>query len=46
MMVAQQHSWCNRVPQFMDWMFERQREQQRDARTVGSRLVSTMKAYL
>jgi glycosyltransferase involved in cell wall biosynthesis len=46
MMVAQQNSWCNRVPQLMDWMFERQREQQRDAQTVGSRLVSTVKAYL
>jgi len=46
MMVAQRNSWCNKVPQFMDWMFERQRERQRDAQTVGSRLVSTMKAYL
>jgi glycosyltransferase involved in cell wall biosynthesis len=46
MMVAQQNSWCSRVPQFMDWMFERQRERERSAQTVGGRLVSTMKAYL
>ncbi len=46
MMVAQKNSWCNRVPQLMDWMFEQQREQQRGAQTVGGRLVSTMKAYL
>lgn len=46
MMVAQQNSWCNKVPQFMDWMFERQREQERSAQTVGGRLVSTMRAYL
>jgi hypothetical protein len=30
----------------MDWMFERQRERERSAQTVGGRLVSTMKAYL
>jgi glycosyltransferase involved in cell wall biosynthesis len=46
MMVAQQNSWCNKVPQFMDWMFERQREQQNSAETVRSRVVSTVKAYL
>jgi len=45
-MVAQQYSWCNRVPQFMDWMFERQRERARSAQTVGDRVVSTVKAYL
>jgi glycosyltransferase involved in cell wall biosynthesis len=46
LMVAQKNSWCNKVPQFVDWMFERQRERERSAQTVGARLVSTMKAYL
>jgi glycosyltransferase involved in cell wall biosynthesis len=46
MMVAQKHSWCNQVPQFVDWLFERQRERERVAQTVGGRLVSTVKAYL
>ena len=46
MMVAQQNSWCNKVPQFVDWMFERQREQARNAQTAAGRLVATVKGYL
>jgi glycosyltransferase involved in cell wall biosynthesis len=46
MMVAQQNSWCNKVPQFVDWMFDKQREQERGSLTVGGRLAATMKAYL
>jgi glycosyltransferase involved in cell wall biosynthesis len=44
--VAQRHSWRQEVPRFLDWMFERRREQERSAQTIGGRLVSTAKAYL
>jgi glycosyltransferase involved in cell wall biosynthesis len=46
LMVAQQNSWCNKVPEFVDWLFEKQREQERGAQTASGRLAATMKAYL
>jgi glycosyltransferase involved in cell wall biosynthesis len=46
MMVAQNNSWCNQVPQFVDWLFDKRKEQAREAQTVGGRLISTVKAYL
>jgi glycosyltransferase involved in cell wall biosynthesis len=43
---AQQNSWCHKVPQFVDWLFDRERDQVRGARPVGESLVSTLRAYL
>jgi hypothetical protein len=45
-MIAQKNSWSSQVPSFMDWLFERQREQARSSATVSSRLTATVKAYL
>jgi glycosyltransferase involved in cell wall biosynthesis len=44
--VAQKHSWCNQVPQMVDWLFERERERARSAQPLAGKLGAIVKAYL
>jgi glycosyltransferase involved in cell wall biosynthesis len=44
--IAQQHSWCNKVPQLVDWLFEQERARVRGAEPVANRLGAIVKAYL
>jgi glycosyltransferase involved in cell wall biosynthesis len=43
---ARQNSWCQKVPAFVDWLFDHERDQVRSGQTVGERVTATLRAYL